>query len=156
MPLSPFPALPVGSSWFTCHPGGCGLCRLHPRIVEPNTGSGKEHVRINPVEEMRSCLNGKCFSALLGANSSFYRAGPANSHGARPLGMIRGGGGLRCRNQGIFLPLGKSGWYHYRPPYSPKGSSSLWTPEDWNARLFSGDHFAQLHNSTHLRSREIK
>lgn len=64
--------------------------------------------------------------ALLGADSSFYRAGLANPHGARPLEMVLGGPRDLPKSR-------KNVWYCCRPPYSPKSSSSLRTPENWRS-----------------------
>lgn len=96
---------------------------------------------------MKSCVSNERFSALRAAHVSFHRGDLANSHG-------EGFGGKRANN----LPTSrKNVWFHYRSPYWPEDSSSLYLDtKELDARIFPGDHFAQPCSSTNMSSREGK
>lgn len=129
---------------------------LHPHVPEPGMGSAQAHVTTNPLEGMASRNNKACFSALLAANSSFPRAALVSSPGARLLGRVW------RETKLIILPLGKTCGFHCRfccgsRPLGLEGGSSLCADTRiLDARTFLGDDFAQLYNSSHLGSREVK
>ena len=118
--------------------------------------SAQGHTTTNPLEGMASRSKEACFSAFLAANSSFPRAALVSSPGARLLGRAWG------EAKQIILPLGKTYGFRCRfccgpGPLGLEGGSSLCADTRiLDAGMFLGDDFAQLCNSSHLGSREVK